>query len=183
MSRSTVAGAVLGGASVLSIAGLAGYKALSGPEYAEVVNVEPIKQTEKKPEQVCQEVQVTHRKPVKDEHRIVGTVLGGVVGGVVGHQIGAGRGKDVATVAGAAAGGYAGNRIQKHMQDTDTYATTEQRCKTVTHVSEKVVGYDVRYRLDGQLGKVRMEQKPGERIPVKDGKLVLTDDAARPASK
>jgi uncharacterized protein YcfJ len=65
------------------------------------------------------------------------------------------------------------------MQDRDTYATTEHRCKTVTRVSEKVVGYDVDYRLAGHTATVRMDHRPGEQIPVKDGKLVLTESGTR----
>ena len=64
------------------------------------------------------------------------------------------------------------------MQHKDTYSTAEQRCKTVKHVSEKVVGYDADYRLNGHAATVRMDHRPGERIPVKDGKLVLTENGA-----
>lgn len=119
-----------------------------------------------------------HRKPAKDENRIAGTVIGGVLGAVVGHQVGQGRGNALATVAGAAAGGYAGNRVQKQMQDKDTYSTTEQRCTTTNRVSEKVVGYDVKYRLNGQVSTVRMDHDPGARIPVRDGKLLVTQTEA-----
>ena len=73
----------------------------------------------------------------------------------------------------------AGNRIQKNMQDKDTYSTTEQQCKAVNRVSEKVVGYDVDYRVNGRTATVRMDQRPGERIPVKEGKLVLTESDTR----
>jgi uncharacterized protein YcfJ len=40
------------------------------------------------------------------------------------------------------------------MQDKDTYATTERQCKTV---GEKVVGYDVDYRLNGHTRTIRMD--------------------------
>ena len=72
---------------------------------------------------------LTHRKPVQDEHKILGTVVGAALGGVVGHQFGGGSGKKVATAAGAVAGGYAGNQVQGNMQAGDTYTTTEQRCR------------------------------------------------------
>jgi hypothetical protein len=52
--------------------------------------------------------------------------------------------------------------------------TTEQHCKTVYDTHEKQVGYDVHYRLDGVEKSVKMDHHPGERIPVQDGKLVLT---------
>ena len=84
-----------------------------------------------------------------------------------------GSGRKVATAAGAAAGGYAGNRIQNRMQEGNTYTTTEQRCETVYDSHEKQVGFDVRYRLGETEGSVQMDRDPGERIPVKDGQLVL----------
>ena len=92
----------------------------------------------------------------------------------MGNQIGGGTGKKIATVAGAAGGGYAGNKIQEGMQERDTYTTTQTRCNTVNDISDKVVGYDVRYMLDGKEGKVRMDRDPGNQIPVnKEGQLIL----------
>ncbi len=60
------------------------------------------------------------------------------------------------------------------MQANDTYTTTETRCSTVTDTHDKVVGYEVKYDLDGKIGTVRMDRDPGNRIPVQDGQLVLT---------
>ena len=76
--------------------------------------------------------------------------------------------------------GYAGNKIQQNMQNNDTYTTTERRCETVTDTHQKLIGYDVTYKLGDETGKVRMDREPGERIPVKDGKLVLgpSEDSA-----
>jgi uncharacterized protein YcfJ len=33
------------------------------------------------------------------------------------------------------------------MQDNDTYTTTQQRCKTVYDKSDKMLGYDVTYKI------------------------------------
>jgi uncharacterized protein YcfJ len=99
--------------------------------------------------------------------------------GVLGHQIGHGAGNTLATAAGAAAVGYAGNTVQKKMQNKDTVATTEHRCKPVYNTSEKTVGHDVNYRLNGKEDRLRLADDPGDRIPVKDGKLVL--EARAPA--
>ncbi len=52
------------------------------------------------------------------------------MGGLLGNQVGGGRGKKVATVAGAVGGGYAGNKTQEHLQQNNTYTTTERRCNT-----------------------------------------------------
>ena len=182
MNKSMLIGAVLGGAGALSVGAVGSYLAFNkAPQYAEVLSVEPVERASRTPEKECHDVQVTHRKPVTDENRIAGTVIGGVLGAVVGHQVGQGRGNAVATVAGAAAGGYAGNRVQKQMQDKDSYSTTEQRCTTTNRVSEKVIGYDVKYRLDGRVSTVRMDHDPGERIPVRNGRLLVTqsDTGAR----
>jgi uncharacterized protein YcfJ len=96
-----------------------------------------------------------------------------VIGGVLGNQVGGGSGQKLATVAGAAAGGYAGNRVQENMQAGSTYVTTERRCRTVTDSIQKLLGYDVTYRLGNEEAVVRMAQRPGDRIPVENGALVL----------
>jgi uncharacterized protein YcfJ len=121
---------------------------------------------------------VTHRRPVQDENRITGSVLGAVAGGVLGHQFGGGRGKDVATVVGALGGGYAGNQVQGEMQSRDTYTTNQQRCSTVYDKSEKMLGYDVTYKIGDQQGKIRMNSDPGTQIPLdSNGQLVLNNKA------
>jgi len=92
----------------------------------------------------------------------------------LGSAVGGGKGKTLATVAGAAAGGYAGNRVQKNMQEKDVLTKTEHRCKTVNEKSQKVVGYNVTYRLDGKDAVVRTSFKPGPTLPVKDGQVVTS---------
>ncbi|MDX9874220.1 MAG: glycine zipper 2TM domain-containing protein [Spongiibacteraceae bacterium] len=177
MNRSLVAGIALGALGVTAGGAVASYNLLKPePAFAEVLAVTPVTETVRTPREVCRDVTVTHRQPVKDPHQVTGTVIGAVVGGVLGNQVGGGSGKKVATVAGAAAGGYAGNKVQENMQARNTYTTTERRCETVTDTSEHVIGYDVSYQLDGQTGTVRMSDDPGQRIPVRNGRLVL--DAA-----
>ena len=179
MDKSMIKGVVIGGAVVTALAagGMTGYKAMSKPVFAEVLAAKEVKETIKTPREECEDVPVTKKAPVKDEHRIAGTAIGVVAGGLLGSTIGAGTGKTVATVAGAAAGGYAGNRVQKNMQDKDVETTTERRCKTVYDTSAKHHGYDVTYRLNGKEDVVRMNHNPGTQIPVKDGKLVLDPPA------
>jgi uncharacterized protein YcfJ len=177
MNKSLLTGLVAGAAVATAGGVFAGYKMMSGPEYAQVLAVEPIMETVKTPRQVCEDVAVTHTREAKDKKQIAGTVIGAVVGGVLGNQIGDGDGRKIATAAGAAAGGYAGNRIQNRMQQGNTYETTEQHCRTVYDSHEKQVGYDVRYRLDGVESSVKMDHHPGERIAVQDGQLVLTPPA------
>ncbi|CAD5108030.1 glycine zipper 2TM domain-containing protein [Zestomonas carbonaria] len=180
MNKSMLVGAVLGAVGVTAGGAVATYSLIGGgPEYAEVLAVQPVKETIKTPREVCKDVAVTRKRPVQDQHQVAGTVLGAVAGGLLGNQVGGGTGKKIATVAGAVGGGYAGNKIQEGMQNRDTYTTTETRCHTVTDTSDKVVGYDVKYQLDGKVSQVRMDYDPGRQIPVEKGQLVL----ARPAGQ
>jgi uncharacterized protein YcfJ len=175
LTKPNLAGVVLGGALATGLAAYAGYQVIAGPSAAEVLEAKPITHVVKTPRQDCRDELVTRQKPVKDEHRVTGTVAGALVGAVIGHQIGSGTGQDIATVAGAAAGGYAGNKAQKHIQENNTYQTTEKVCQTVYDSKTEPTGkYRVRYRLAGKEGQVTMDHDPGKRIPVKDGKLVLS---------
>lgn len=207
MNKSLVTGLVLGAAVVTAGAAVANFAFDRGPEaaapevpaaatvipepvvepvvdntpkFADVLNVDTVTKTTRKPRQVCKDHVVTHTAPPKDENRIAGTVIGAVVGGVLGNQVGDGRGKKLATAAGAAAGGYAGNKVQEQMQNGNTYTTTETSCETVYDSSQKIIGYDVRYKLGDQVSTVRMDRDPGERIPVdENGELQIAGRSAQ----
>jgi len=181
MDRSMVKGVVIGGIAMVVLTGgaVTGYKAMNQAKYADVVGVKEVTQKVTTPREDCKQVQVQKQAPVKDENRVAGTVIGGVAGGLLGSTIGGGTGKTVATVAGAAGGAYAGNQVQKNMQQKDVVTTTETRCTTVNETSQKLIGYDVTYRLDGKEKVVRTSFRPGPQIPVKDGQLVLTPPAAK----
>lgn len=179
MNKSLVTGLVAGAVIAVGAGAAAALKVVNkGPEYAQVLKVTPLTKTIRTPRQDCHDETVTHQAPVKDQHQIIGSVAGAVIGGVLGHQVGGGTGRDIATVAGAAGGGYAGNRIQKNLQDKDTYTTSEQKCDTVYDSSEKRTGYSVRYRLGTQESTVKMDHDPGDRIPVRDGHPVLDTGGA-----
>jgi len=177
VNKSMLVGAVLGAVAVTAGGAFATYSLVNkGPEYAQVTDVQPIKKTIKTPRQVCKDVTVTRQRPVQDQHQIAGSVLGAVAGGLLGNQIGGGTGKKIATVAGAVGGGYAGNKVQEHMQNGDTYTTTQTRCNTVNDVSEEVVGYNVKYSIGEKAGQVKMDRDPGSTIPLDDnGRLVLSE--------
>jgi len=176
-----IKGIVIGGIAmvVLTAGGVTGYKAINRPAFADVLAVKEATETITTPRQECEQVQVQKQAPVKDTNRVTGTVVGGVAGGLLGSTIGGGTGRTVATVAGAAAGAYAGNQVQKNMQQKDVVTTTETRCRTVNETSQKLIGYDVTYRLEGKESVVRMSFDPGSRIPVKDGQLVLAPPEAK----
>jgi uncharacterized protein YcfJ len=178
MNKSMLIGIVIGVAAVAGVGAFAGFNAFREPAEAEVLGVKPIERTVKLARQDCHDEPVTRQAPVKDSHRIAGSVAGAVVGGIVGNQIGHGVARDVATAVGVVGGGYAGNQIQDKMQKADTSTTMERRCTEVYDTEKKVVGYDVRYRLGKKEGTVRMDHDPGDGIPVKDGKLELTRNSA-----
>lgn len=183
MNKGILVGTVLGAGVATALGGFAGYRMLSGPEYAEVVAVTAVTESVKTPRQECHDQVVTKQRPVEDTHQIAGTVIGAVAGGLLGNAIG-GHGKNTAAkVAGAAAGGYAGNKTQEKMQENDTYQTTVNVCKTVVDVTERTVGYDVKYRIGDTAGEVRMDHDPGDTIPLQDGQLVMARGLAAPDSK
>jgi uncharacterized protein YcfJ len=175
MNRSLITGLVIGAVVATAGGAVAGYRMMNHEGYARVVDVTPITKTVREPRQNCHDEQVTEQAPTRDKKQVTGSVIGAVVGGVIGHQVGGGDGKKIATAAGAAAGGYAGNRVQKRMQDNNTVTSTEQRCETVYDSHEERVGYNVRYELDGRENSVRMDHDPGDRIPIRDGHLVLAE--------
>ncbi len=173
MNKSMVTGLVTGAVAVTAIGGVAGYKAMKEPEYAEVLSAREVTEKVRTPREVCKEVAVTRQAPVKDPHRIAGTAIGAVLGGAVGSQIGDGKGKTIATVAGVAGGGYAGNKIQQNMQQSAKETTMQTQCKTVYDTHTKTLGYDVTYKIGDKQGMMRMDYKPGPRIPLQDGQLVI----------
>ena len=199
MNKSLLVGVAVGAATAVAAGAFAGYKLgpraaagaatntgtagpgtghhrrrSRGPQYARVVQVIPLTRQILTPTQQCHDVTVTHVRPASDNHQIIGSIAGAVIGGLVGNQIGGGTGKDIATAAGAAAGGYAGNRIEKRIQDGNTYTSTEHVCRTVYGKALEPGGYQVRYRLNGREGTVRMDHDPGQRIPVRNGQLDLS---------
>lgn len=178
MNKSMMVGTVFGAGLATAAGGFAGYTMLSGQEYAQVVAVTPAIQEIKTPREECHDQVVTKQEPVKDTHKIAGTVLGAVAGGLLGDAIGGGGKNTAAKIAGAAAGGYAGNKTQESLQKSDTYQTTQQVCKTVYDISERTVGYDVKYQIGDVSGEVRMDHDPGDTIPLEDGKLSIARNSS-----
>ncbi len=149
-------------------------------DHADVIGVKEITKTIRTPREVCEDVQVQEQAPVKDPNRITGTVVGGTAGGVLGYKLGHGKkGKKIAAAAGAVGGAIVGNQVQKGMQESDVVTTTKRVCHTEYDESHKVVGYKVTYLLDGKEGTVRTSFKPGATLPVKDGKVVVSESGAK----
>ena len=189
--------AVVAIAALLSAGAVASYVVWKNPGYAEVVSVEPVRETVSTPEEVCTDEPVVRRRPNQDEvqdndRRETRTKQnkddrGTVVSGVARQPVGTGTGSTVVAGRGSVADGHVESdrqtgvpevKAQKKTPRRDTYAATVRQCKTITQLSEKVVAYDVRYRLRGKTSKVRMDHDPGKRIPVRNGKLAVQEDAS-----
>ena len=127
MNKSMLVGAVLGAVGVTAGGAVATYSVInSAPKYAQVLAVQPVKETIKTPRQVCKDVTVTKQKPVQDQHKIAGTVVGALAGGLLGNQIGGGSGKKVATAAGVVGGAVLGNKIEKDRNSSTQYDVVVQ---------------------------------------------------------
>ncbi len=147
MNNTALAGIIVG-AVVVAAAGAvvvnSGFNPLQ--KYATVVSVQPAFDTNRTPREVCGDQTTLEQAPVKDEKRI----------------------------AGAAAGGDAGSKPQKRLQEGNTKDKTEEQCVVVYDTESVPAGFDVTYELDGVQKVVRMDRDPGERIPVENGELVLS---------
>ena len=145
-----------------------------GPQFGEVVAVQPVTRSVETPREVCEDVVVQQQTqaPSRDPHRIAGTAAGAVVGGLLGNQVGGGSGKTLATVAGAVGGGFAGREVQGRMEGnrTQAHTTTQRQCHTVMDSSEETIGYDVTWRYDDVTDVARLEQRPqGNRVLLEEG--------------
>lgn len=58
-------------------------------------------------------------------------------------------------------------------KSTDGAKASRQRCRTVDEDVARVVAYDVSYRLGDTVEVVRLQQAPGARVLVKDGRVQL----------
>jgi uncharacterized protein YcfJ len=180
VNKSLAVGLAVGAIAATTAGAVAGYKMIAAPSGAQVISAKALTKTIKTPREECHDEQVTHTKPVKDEHRLAGTGVGAVVGGLLASRIGGGNTRIVTGLAGAAAGGYAGNKIQEKMQKGNTYTTTEKRCVTAYDSHEEPAGYAVVYMLDGKRHQVHMDHDPGQVIPIRDGLVMI--DSPKPGS-
>ncbi|MGH8529861.1 MAG: glycine zipper 2TM domain-containing protein [Nevskiales bacterium] len=141
--------------------------------YAKVTRVEPIRVRRdiSTPRQECwQEPVTTQRRHVEGPGTTARTVVGALIGAGLGYGLGRRhRDGDYLT----AAGGLAGAAIGANSAARDTRVVNEteyvNQCRTVheTRTEERIDGYDVTYRYDGQTYTTRMPYDPGERIPVR----------------
>ncbi len=156
MRKTIFLSAGIGTVMVASAAATAGYVAWKNPSYAEVVSVVPIKQSIATSDKVCRNEQARRRKAATEESAAMGTVIDGMAGGQVNDRL-----------------------LDSSSPDADTFVVAGRTCRASNRLSERIVAYEVRYRLHGKTAKVRMDHDPGPQLPVKNGNVVLTRDVAK----
>ena len=176
MNKSMIIGFVAGAVSVTAVGGMAGYKTIKGPNFAEVISVKEVTEQVRTPYEICRDVVVTHQSPTKHIHQIAGTAIDAVLREVQDSRVSGEVWETLATVTDAAGGGHAGNPVQQTRQTSGPQTETNTRCATVYDSRTQSLGYDVTYQLNGQLNVVRMDHNPGQRIPVRNRQLNLTSD-------
>ncbi|MEX0738481.1 MAG: glycine zipper 2TM domain-containing protein [Pseudohongiella sp.] len=137
--------------------------------YADVLDSRPIYQsvTVSAPREECWQEQVR----VKDSHRsgsrtpaLISAIVGGALGNAVGNNSSS---RKVGTVVGAVLGHSVGRDIvaANSRHEPARYQTVQQ-CELVEEYydEERLMGYQVRYRYNGEDFSVRMDDDPGERI-------------------
>ncbi len=144
-----------------------------GYDYADVVNVEPVRRQVRVSEPVreCwQETAQPSEGPFSYNH-VGGTLIGSALGTVVGNQIGHGRGKDVARVAGALIGGAIGHNVSvdRQRQRYGDGGRTIERCdlRYRDSTEERIDGYEVTYEYAGRQYVTRLPYDPGERLRIR----------------
>lgn len=127
-----------------------------GPEYAEILAVQPATHSVERPREVCEDVErvVSEQVPIQapvntpasgsaashDPHRIAGSAAGAIVGGLLGNQVGGGSGKKIATVAGAIGGALAGREVQERVEARQhAQAGSQVQYETRYETRERVV--------------------------------------------
>jgi len=137
--------------------------------WADVVEAEPVRQVVRIPvkEEVCWDEEVYHE--VQARRSATPAILGAILGGVIGNQFGGGTGRDIMTMAGAALGGSVATDQQRLKHPDRFYASTERRCEMNTEWrrEERIVGWDVTYRYQGELYQARLQDAPGDRIRIR----------------
>lgn len=139
-------------------------------EWARVVDVEPVYHwvSVGVPQQQCWTETVATEVP--SSNRVASTLAGGVIGGVIGHAAGNDhRSRHVGAAVGTVVGMAIGNDVaRKKGHHSHVEYREVEHCKVVhqTRRERELVGYDVTYRLHGQLHRTHTRHHPGHRIEV-----------------
>jgi uncharacterized protein YcfJ len=159
-------------------AGRHDHRPIAGYDYAQVLRVDPIIEAYDRPVQrdQCWREPVRYREPARYRQARqdrAPALLGAIVGGVIGSQFGSGSGRDAATAAGALLGYHSVRDDQRryaggYYEGGREYVRYEQRCEVNTEYfrEERVTGYDVTYRYNGEVYTTVTDYHPGDRLRV-----------------
>lgn len=139
-------------------------------EFATVLSATPIKEIirQQQPEQQCWQQPVAVQRERREHHSATNAIVGGIIGAAIGNQLGHHkRNKQVGAVAGALLGASIGNDLGRpaHAGYT-THYRQELQCNTVYRQveEERIVGYRVRYRYQGQTFTTQTAEHPGDTL-------------------
>ena len=139
-------------------------------DYADVVDVQPLTRTVRvaTPRTECHLEEVAHSE--RGYRSATPQILGSVVGGLLGHELGHNKhARAAGSVAGVILGGSIGRDIGHKMRARNQYYTTEEICHTYNNYSEeeRITGYHVVYKYQGETYTTKMPSHPGDRIKIK----------------
>lgn len=91
-----------------------------------------------------------------------GALTGAILGGVIGHNVGNGRDRGATTAVGTIIGATIGSGHDREYHTP--YSYTEQHCSVTTDYIEeqRLLGYRVSYRFEGEEYTTRMNHDPGK---------------------
>lgn len=127
-------------------------------EYGTVISSTPVVAQVATPQRQCTEEQWVY--PPRSSG--VGAAIGAIAGAAIGSNFGSGSGRAAATALGLVAGSVIGERVETDGAPAPTRLV--ERCRTVTRLEPRTIGYDVVYEYQGVQRTARLAQEPGERI-------------------
>ena len=134
---------------------------------ARVIESRPLYDAASGARQECWNPRAGHYEEVRAEENTrvgKGAAIGAVTGGILGHQVGSGHGNTAATVGGAVLGGILGHNVERRNDRDEQTDLDRSRCRVVGGNPNSIVGYDVRYEIDGREYVTRMDHNPGDTL-------------------
>ena len=133
-----------------------------------VIESRPVYEASSGARQECWNPRAGHYEEVRAPEKTnvgKGAAIGAVTGGVLGHQVGSGSGNTAATVGGALLGGILGHKVEQKNDRDEQTDLDRSRCRMVGDASSgSLLGYDVRYEVDGREYVTRTQHEPGGRL-------------------
>ena len=142
--------------ALLLAAGCSG--AWAQTEYGTVISSTPVVVQVAAPQRQCTEEQWVY--PPRSSG--AGAAIGAIAGAALGSQFGSGSGRAAATALGLVAGSVIGERVETDGAPAPTRLV--ERCRTVTRMEQRTLGYDIVYEYQGVQRTARLAQEPGDRI-------------------